>query len=310
VKELQAALAEERIKVSGRTIERDLYDLAPNFPVTWGDGKPRGWWLTRQGLFGTPSMDVVGALSLVLTGDLLRQIVPKSLREQVDGRLAVSKGILQSLANKKTWEWSEIVRYVPLGLQLQPPHVKPAVLEAIEKALLFKKCLKVSYQTQQAPQPSDWVLHPHAMILHGSTPYLVCSWGPGSDIRQLPLQRFLKAELTQDDAWRPENFSLTDYLNNGRHSFGAGKIIQLKAEINKQLAIVLGETPINSSQVLTQKGDKHYVEVKLRESWELEFWILSQADRMTVIKPIHLRDKLKGYIESTLANYTTVAEII
>ena len=299
--EIHRVLVENQMPVTKRTVERDLAELSTIFPLETSPGKPKGWYWSKCSLMGAPAHDPVGALSFVLAGDVLRQLLPVGMHKTVDDRLRVSKDLLSNIKGRHT-TWPQLVRYMPLGQSLMPPKITDGVFGAVEQALLNGQQLKVRYKALGSPA-KDWVLHPLAILVHGVVPYLIFSKGEKTEIRQFPLQRFLEAEVIDEPAWRPAKFSIDSYLASGSANFGAGEMIELHARVSDHLAQVLQETPLEPNQTLTCKNGQHRLKVCIRNSWELEFWILSQADRMTVIKPTHLRDKLKGYIVSTLANY-------
>jgi len=101
----------------------------------------------------------------------------------------------------------------------------------------------------------------------------------------------------------PSKFSIDAYLASGEASFGAGEMIELHTKVSPELAGVLDETPLEPNQSLTCKGGQYRLKATLRHFWELEFWILSQADRLTVIKPVALRRKIMGLLVGALAEY-------
>jgi len=177
------------------------------------------------------------------------------------------------------------------------------VLEAIEESLITHQCLRVAYLSVGAEEPRDFLMHPLALLLHGSSPYLLATIGKGSSIFQYPLHRFRSAEVISETSWRPAKFSLDAFLSSGDASFGAGDLINFEAKVADHLATILKETPLTPDQKIIRRGDEYIVKAKVRNSWELEFWILSQADRLTVIRPKHLREKIRGFLSSALSNY-------
>lgn len=305
-KELQSALSDEGFSVGERTVQRDLADLYDSqvFPIEKSIGHPSGWyWRKGSSLRTVPATSPVEAVSLVLAGDLLKQLLPASLSRFVEGRLAASKKLLDTIPDNRITAWSQLVRYMPLGQSLIPPRLDADVLSAVEKALIHGLQLKVMYRPMRKKEPMEWVMHPLAILVHGVSPYLVMSSGRGTKIMQLPIHRFIRAEVMKEESWRPSKFTLESHVASGEAGFGASGVIQLRARILPALAQQLSETPLTEEQDISEKNGQFFLRAKVMNSWDLEFWILSQANRMTILEPVELRNKIKGFLASTLSTY-------
>lgn len=305
-REMTDHLALEGITVTKRTVERDLVELSRLFPLeTTEKGTPIGWRWRQDAVQALPGIDLVEALSLALVGDLLSQTLPSSLHRSISARVNDARSKLAALPGHTIASWSQLARYLPAGMPLLPPKVSPDILTCVEEALIARKQIVVSYQSAAASAPRDFIMHPLALLSHGSTPYLLASLGEGTKLWQYPLHRFLTAELLKEDSWRPPDFDLDQFLEGGEATFGKQKTIKLEARLDPSLATILRETPLGEDQTLREKRGSLILKATLPYSWQLVFYILSQGPRMEVLKPKSLRNEIISSLESTLSNYTS-----
>lgn len=302
--QLKDFLDGEGFPVTKRTVERDLVDLSAIFHLETSPGSsPVGWRWSDSASADLPGIDLMEAVSLVVVGDLLRQTLPPSLHESLRSRIEEARRKVEALEGNGLADWSQVARYVPPGFPLMPPVLQPDVLQEIEQALLEKRQLRVQYRSPSAVDSREFVMHPVALLAHGNTPYLLASLGEGSQVWQYPLQRFESAELLPDPAWRPAGFSIDEFLDRGDAQFGAGEWIRLEARVSEHLATVLKETPIAPDQQVRLKDGVHWLKVRVRRSWQLHFWILSQGERLTVLRPKSLRDEVRSALQRALSPY-------
>lgn len=303
-REMMDHLTREGITVTKRTVERDLVELSRLFPLeTTATGTPVGWRWREDAAQELPGIDLVEALSLTLVGDLLRQTLPSSLQRTITGRVKEAREKLAALPEETVAGWSQLAKYIPTGMPLLPPEVCPDILSCVEEALIDRRQIAVSYQSASAIEPRDFIMHPIALISHGSTPYLLASLGEGSKLWQYPLHRFQSAELIDDSSWRPPNFDLDQFLQDGEAAFGKQKTINLEAKLEESLATILRETPLSENQTLREKDNRFILKATVQYSWQLVFYLLSQGPRIEVIKPKSLRNELVSSLQSTLSNY-------
>ena len=304
VRQLMEHLEAEGHPVSQRTVERDLRDLSVPFRLVTTEGTPPHGWRWAEGAAAElPGMDLTEALAMSLVGDLAAQLLPPSLHRSVAHRIQTARAMLGLLPDRSVAGWMQIARYVPPGMPLLPPAVPEHVAAAVEEALLGRKRLRVRYLSAAAGAARDFVMHPLALVVHGSTPYLVATLGEGTEVRQYPLHRFETAETGDDPGWRPDGFSLDSYLAEGNAQFGAGESIRLQARVDPDLARVLRETPLSRDQKITLRDGRHTLTATVRRSWQLAFYILSQGERMTVLKPKSLRDEIVATLHRSIEQY-------
>lgn len=290
--------------VSKRTIERDLSELSRVFPILSNEiSKPFGWLWKPGARVDFPGIDLAEAVSLGLLEDLLRQMIPPSFTEALEGRFAAAREKLKALSQNRHAKWSDLIRYEAPGLPLRKPSIHPDVSRVVQEALMRKLQLKVHYRAPGSTTNKELLLHPLAIIQKGERAYLLATAFDYADVFHYALHRMHAAETLVEPAKRPAHFSLDTFLAQGGGQFGNGKTISLKAHLTDNLAAILLETAISSDQKITTRAGKNTLTATVKDSWQLHFWILSQGAAITVVQPSALRKEIIGKLQAALANY-------
>ncbi len=224
-----------------RTVQRDLNELSRIFPINSNEiSKPYGWYWKPGARVDFPGIDLAEAVSLGLLEDILRQLVPSNFIDALEGRFAAADEKLKAIPKNPHAKWADLVRYLPPGLPLLKPSIDPEVSRGVQKALLQQQQLKVSYCGPGAEKPKELVLHPLAFIQQGERPYLLATTFTYPNVVYYALHRMQTAEILDEPANRPADFSLDDFLARSGGQFGDGKMITLKAKLTDNLAAILG----------------------------------------------------------------------
>jgi predicted DNA-binding transcriptional regulator YafY len=187
------------------------------------------------------------------------------------------------------------------------PKVIPEVQQAVYQALFEQKQLSVSYQSQSANALKHYILHPLGIMQRGQVSYLGAMVNDYDDIRLFALHRFTQASIKPLDDARtpPNNLQWKDYLASGAAGFNATAAppIQLKAWVNAELANLLTETPLSKDQSLTAIEEGFTLTASVHDTWQLQWWILSQGARIVIQSPSELRQSIQQQIEQMHCNY-------
>lgn len=303
VSALTAWLKDNDHPVSNRTVERDLKELSRIFFIRCNDeSTPYGWYWAAGTKVDFPSVELCDAASLILAEAVLKRSLPPAMTTALQVKFEQAHKKLSALEQHPYARWSAKVRYLPDSLALHPPTIKPEVLDAAYRALLSEKQLEATY-TPFMGQDKSYILHPLALIHRGSTSYLVATAFDYKEPLLYALHRFRKASARDESARIPTGFKLNACLDSGELKFGAGNSIRLKAKLDNELAIILSESPLDSSQRIRSKPEGWVLEARLRDSWELRMWILSQGSRITVLGPKVLRTYIHEELERAVLLY-------
>ena len=290
--------------VTKRTIERDMEELSRIFPIARNEKSiPYGWHWSENARFDTLGMDLSEAVSLGLMEDVLRQIMPPAFLSALEGKFSLAREKLAALPKIPHARWKDLVRYVPPGMPFIPPDLAPGVLPVIQEALLHQRQVQVVYHKAGADEAKEYTLHPLSLIQQGARSYLVATAFGYDTPYQYALHRMASATLLDEAVKRPKGYSLDAFIDSGAAQFGCGQTITLKARVSDELARLLEETPLSKDQKISTRTGDHTLTATVTDSWQLNFWILSQGAAITVLKPVALRKSIIAAIEDTLGNY-------
>lgn len=303
-RELVDRLEREGFSVTKRTVERDLAELSTIFGIACNDkGMPYGWHWMKGEYADLPGLSVSDALSLRLVEDLLRPLLPSAILESLEARFGQAKAKLAELsADNPNARWADKVRYVSPTLPFVPPKIDPAVLDAVHEALLTEHQIAVEYQKASGEQQT-YRLHPLGLVQRGQITYLVATAYEYTDVRLYAVHRIKAVACLADGAIRPKHFSLEEYASSGAMEFGSPGLVELEAWVSEDLAAVLQETPISAQQELIPVKGGCLLSAKVQNSWQLTWWVLSQAENICVMQPVILKTAISEHLRKTIELY-------
>lgn len=305
--ELTQMLNDAGFGISKRQVERDLKDLMEAFNLEHDDVPTgRGWRWPKGGSADLPAMTISEALSLTLVEDTLKSIMPISMLDGLEGRFRHARNDLAKLSkeNRKA-KWASKVRMVSPTMPMIPPAIEPAILAAVQEALLADEQIEVEYQSVSAEEPKTMTLSPLGIVVRGAVSYLVATAYEYENPWLFAMHRIHKVTRSVRSVKRPADFDLDEFIQSGELHFGNGKQIKLSAWIkpNSYLSKTLAESPMSNDQKLTGSGERLKLTATVADTWQLHWWLLSQGANIEVIAPAALRKKIGGMLTNAAAQY-------
>lgn len=301
--EVKDRLDREGHPVTKRTVERDLQELSRNFGVQCNDAStPWGWYRLPNAQNELGGVEVTEAVSLTLAESVLRQLLPPSMLSVLEPKFALARKKLQAVGKLPLAQWGQKVRYVPDSLPLRPAKTNPKVVETVQTALIEDRQLEVRYEAFRS-KGKDLRLQPIALIQRGPTTYLIASVFDYPDPLRFALHRIKRATLLDTKVAIGSRPSVDDLLASGLMEFGEAEVIRLEALVNEDLATYLAETPLSDDQHLSHENGHWQVTATVRQTWQLEFWLLSQCASITVSSPEALRRNLLERLQTAVRQY-------
>ena len=303
-RELVDKLEREGFTVTKRTVERDLAELSTIFGIACNDkGMPYGWHWMKGEYADLPGLSVSDAVSLRLVEDLLRPLLPSAILQSLEARFGQAKAKLTELSvDNSNARWADKVSYVPPALPFVPPKIDSTVLDAVHEALLAELQIQVKYHGFSGHH-RELILHPLGLIQRGAVTYLVATAFDYADIRLYAVHRFEEVTKSELRARIPRGFSATAYVESGALEFGNCEKIAFHASVSSELAEILRESPINETQILRREGITWIIQAEVFNSWQLVWWILSQGNKLEVMQPSQLREKIGHEVRQMAARY-------
>lgn len=303
--ELHEKIVDQGFPVNKRTIERDLAELELVFPLdARKDSKPYGWrWDPAVKVMDIPGMDPATALSFKLVEQYLERLMPRSTLKHLEPHFSCAKDVLEK-AKGPLHSWAEKVRVIPRGQRLLEPAIEPAVLEAVYSALLEEQQFKLRYRTKSGSE-KEYRVHPLGLVLRDQVAYLVCTLFDYGDVVQLVLHRMQQVELLHEPAARPEDFSLTHYIQSHRFDYPTGGEIALDVLFTPATAQHLSETPLSEDQSLQTHADGRVrLQASVADTQQLRWWLLGFGDQVEVLGPVALRQEFATIAARLQEQYT------
>ena len=310
-KELLDGMREAGYQVTKRTIERDLITLSRLFPLQCNDkGTPYGWYWAEGASVSLPGISMGEALSLVLVEDAIRPLLPGSMLRALEPRFRFARKKLESLAqDNPTIRWLGKVASVSPDLSLLPPNTPEKILETLQAALLQEKQLQCRYYSAHNDKERELVLNPLALVQRGPITYLIGTSPPYADVRQYAIHRFREAKTLPSPAQGLDDFDLQIYLASNALQFGSTAKVNLQARLNDSLARLLRETPLSSDMTLEKLPEGYRLRATISETWQLQWWILSQGEALIVEAPQSLRKQIAEKLKRASAQYECADEV-
>lgn len=178
------------------------------------------------------------------------------------------------------------------------------MIQALQKALLNDIPVDVDYQSLQESAPTQRRLYPRALILRGSSLYLVAHGRGGAGApHHYAVQRFSAVRLRELEPWPDTPFSLDAFLADGKDQFGTGRDIRLRATISEELHNVLRDLPLSTDMEIRRRNGVLTLTATVRDTWALHGWLLGHGENIQIQEPNALREEIGSRLKAAAANY-------
>ena len=308
--DITARLNDAGYDVSIRTVQRDLKELKTIFPIELNEKNPRdfGWRWPKGIHLDIPGMSIPEALAMRLVETHLKQLLPVSMLDGLQGMFSLAQSKLDQVEennNNHSKSWLNKVRVVPPSQPLLPPVVNEAVQDGIYQAVLENLQIKATYQSMSTEKSKEFVLHPLGLVMRGPVTYVVASAWDYADVRLYALHRFSKVDILDVAISTPQGFNLDNALASGLADFtNQGEPIKLVLRCTESVAAYLAETPLAIDQKIeAELAGWVRLTATVNDTWQLNWWILGQANEVEVCAPENLREQVKNTLINTSKIY-------
>lgn len=304
-RDLLADLKGQGFDVQKHHILRDLKALAQIHPELEchndanEDGLPRkgveyGYrWVSREAVPET-GLSIPEALSLVLVSRHLKQALPATLSNSLSKLFERAEETLNLQDKNDTARWKDLVCVVPPAQPMLPAIIDDQVQQVIHQCLITKERFLARYRNSKGEE-DERLLSPLGLIARAPSTYLIALSEQNAEPRMYAMHRFLSAERTFAPARELSEFSISAYAE-AQGNFGSGHWTTLEGRVNPHLAMILEETPLGKSQRLGAPDAEGWrdISVKVRDNWQLRWWLLAQGRRIFVIAPEELHNMIRS----------------
>jgi len=304
---LHSKIEAEGYQVTERTIQRDLEELSISFGLCSDEtSKPYKWYFPKNSaVIDIPGMSPQIALTFMLVQKFARNSFPSSVLDNIAPYFLQAGKALGDESDNKLAQWPSKVEAISDGMTFQPPHIEPEVLELVYEGLLNDKCLEGVYTPRVGSTPKHYQIHPLGLVYRGSVIYLVCTLRDYQDIVQLALHRFESVELSDTDRNVLKDFDLNKYVEKG--GFGilnTDEQVFFVGRFQTHKGKHLFETPLSTNQQIEIESEDSFVlKASVPNTQHFFWWLMSFGEKVEVLEPQWLRDKLVNTAKSMVKLY-------
>lgn len=282
-KSITAAELAEKFNVSIRTIYRDIDILSANgIPIYTSQGKGGG-------------ISIIDSYSIdktILSDDEQKQILMALETVNATGEEDVSSALdkLGSIFKKNSGSWVEID-----FSNWEQNDNKKEYFSVIKNSILNKKAIKIIYANSKG-EKSSRIVEPLKLIFKGHYWYLYAYCRNKNDYRFFKLSRI--SELVSLE----EKFSKeAPRIINKTYKSKEIKSIDLVLKIDKSMEFRIYDEFNNG--VIEEKEDCFIVKVNLEVGDWIYSYLLSFREKIEILQPLELREKMKNIINEIMKNY-------
>jgi predicted DNA-binding transcriptional regulator YafY len=170
------------------------------------------------------------------------------------------------------------------------------VFEEVSNALYGNRWLTIEYRNASGKTTTSDVM-PLGLAQQGPRMYLVCRYRDYDNERSLALHRILSAKASTLTFVRPKSFDLQKYDDDGRFGFGDGQRIKLSFLAERDVVLILRESPLSGDQVIDAVGSKFKVTSTVVDTLQLKKWLFGFGDDVSQIRKLRIavpRSSLAG----------------
>jgi len=280
--------------VTQRQLQRDLEKMADIYELDCLIQGRQKLWSVKPGSqprFVLPVLDENAALAFHLAESLLKEILPDNVLGSLKPWFAES-GKLLALKNPDN-PWYERLTSKLEGIQLDAPDIDAKVITTVYQALQKKLNLKITHLKAGGAQ-KDHVVSPAGIVASKQTLYLLAYSTKHEDYTSFAMHRIIDAVLDYTPAVVPNVDDFSNYVDWYFNEFYAhDDEIYLVADFHESVQRKMLEYELAENQQTELLSDKWLrVKATVYETGSLQAWLLSYGNRVRVIAPTSLADKL------------------
>jgi predicted DNA-binding transcriptional regulator YafY len=167
------------------------------------------------------------------------------------------------------------------------------------------RCVKIRYRSLNEP-PKERIIEPYFIqpgALERGT-YVIAKCRLTGSIRTFKIERIESIELLNERYAVPDDFDANEYLGSSWGITTDSKARTIKLKFSPDLATIAEETSWHPTQITQlQLDESAIVTMKLHITSELYAFILGWGEKVEVLEPRELRDRIAKMAEATVEVY-------
>lgn len=278
----------QRFGVNERTIYRDFITLGLDLSVSVYDDNRR-WKMDSKQFLPPIRFTLPEALNIYLAARLMLYYSHR-YDPNIDSTFTkLSSALPGSLSEQiqKTIQWMQ-------KLNKDEKHL--GILTTAAEAWVSQRSLKIVYRTLEAGEAAERVIDPYYIepASSGHASYVLGFCHLKQALRMFKIERIESAELTADPYTIPPDFDANTYFGSSWGIVVEGEVKTVRLQIlHPQVQRLLSETIWHPSQSFEKQKDGTLImTLKVTDTPELFSWILGWGERVRVLEPVELGQKI------------------
>ena len=280
--------------MSQRTIFRDLQELqAIGVPFHY-DARTGGYMIEPEFFLPPVNLSLQEALSLLLVaykvGDQVRFPYKNSA-------LLAALKVEIKLSAKIRQYCNTVLRNISIRVSPQALFLHSASLDKtfaqLLQAIVKKRKVNIRYQSLFEGAIIDVELSPYHLLYNNQLWYVLGRSSSHRRIRSFKLNRIRELKTTDRYFVDGENFNVQDYFGKAWSMIPEGQLYNIKLKFLPEVVNEVAEVQWHSTQDVTFEEDgSAIIEFRVDGLNEIIWWILSYGDKVQVLSPRILRQRI------------------
>ena len=176
----------------------------------------------------------------------------------------------------------------------------------IFNAIIYQKPVKISYQGFRQKDKLNYLIHPYFLKQYNNRWFLFGMNDERKEITNLAIDRIIKISDSKIKFKKNESADFSEYFEDiiGVSLVGTEKLQHIILEINNDLMPYIESKPLHGSQKIRERKDNFtIISLDLIPNYELESLLLSYGERLKVLEPVSLKNKLADRIKNLYQKY-------
>ena len=292
----------EELEVSHATVKRDIEYMRDRLqaPIEW-DVKRRGYHYTAQSQFSLPGLWLNAAeiQAFLLMEDLLAQLQPGLIRQH----LAPLRTRLETMLASGGAKRSEIRNRVRI-LRMPARSVEPRHFQIVCSAALSRKRLQLTYYNHSTGEETQRIVSPQRLIYYKANWYLDAWCHLRKALRSFAIDAIRAATILPAKSRDVSNAVLDVHLGGGYGIYAGTPRNTAVLRFTAEAARWVGRELWHPHQLQKLDPDGSLVlEIPYSQDHELMMDILRYGNRVEVLKPPSLREKIASALLEGLRKY-------
>jgi len=179
-------------------------------------------------------------------------------------------------------------------------------IDGLHKAIINQQPLLIDYQSFKAKHINQFILTPYLLKEYRNRWFLLGSKKKNKEVILLALDRIKNFQVQPQEKYVQPDFDVFSYFDD---VIGVSKTTNQKSstivfKIDKEHAPYIMTKPLHSSQQLLKKDEEEYIfTLKVIWNFELERELLGFGEKIKVLSPKRLREKIQARAKDLVNRY-------